>query len=81
MRLEEVELIPLWINLYTSSATGKKVYDVLPLDTQIEDWKAQFQLTDNSLKQAQDSYNRTMKIVGKGLEEVQEYLDSLPPVE
>ena len=81
VRLEEVELIPLWINLYTSSATGKKVYDVLPLDTQIEDWKAQFQLTDNSLKQAQDSYNRTMKIVGKGLEEVQEYLDSLPPVE
>lgn len=81
VRLEEVELIPLWINLYTSSVTGKKVYDVLPLDKQIEDWKSQFTLTENSLKQAQDSYDRTMKIVGEGLEEVQEYLSSLPPVQ
>ena len=81
VRLEEVELIPLWINLYTSSATGQKVYDVLPLDTEIEDWKSQFQLTDSTLKQAQDSYNRTMKIVGEGLKKVQDYLNSLPPVQ
>ena len=75
VRLEEVELIPLWVNLHGT------VYDILPLDTQIEDWKAQFKLTDSTLKQAQNSYDRTMKIVGDGLEEVQAYLSSLPPVE
>ena len=81
VRLEEVELLPLWINLYRSASTGKNVYDVLPLDKEVEDWKTQFGLTDSSLKQAEDSYQRTMKIVGEGLQEVQEYLDSLPPVE
>ena len=79
VRLEEVELIPLWVDMHTKN--GKTVYAVLPLDTQIEDWQSQFGLTDSRMKQAEKSYERTMKIVGKGLEEVQEYLDSLPPVE
>jgi hypothetical protein len=79
VRLEQVELIPLWINLHT--VNGQRLYDVLPLDTQIEDWKTQFGLTDSTLKQAQDSYDRTMKIVGEGLEEVQTYLATLPTVE
>ena len=81
VRLEEVELVPTWINLYTSSATGKKVYDILPLDDQIEDWKTQLDLTDNTLEKAEASYDRTMEIVGEGLKEVQEYLATLPPVE
>lgn len=79
VRLEEVELIPLWVDMHTKN--GKTVYAVLPLDTQIEDWQSQFGLTDSRMKQAEKSYERTMKIVGKGLEEVQDYLDSLPPVE
>ncbi len=79
VRLEEVELIPLWVDMHTKN--GKTVYAVLPLDTQIEDWQSQFGLTDSRMKQAEKSYDRTMKIVGDGLEEVQEYLDSLPPVE
>lgn len=81
VRVEDVELLPLWINLYTNSATGKKVYDVLPLDKQIEDWKTQLNLTDNTLAQAEDSYERTMEIVGDGLEEVEEYLSTLPAIE
>ena len=81
VRLEGVELIPTWINLYYSNATGKNVYDILPLDDEIEDWKTQLDLTDTSLASAQASYDRTMAIVGEGLEEVQAYLDSLPPVE
>ena len=79
VRLEEVELLPLWIDMHTR--TGKTIYDVIPLDKEVEDWKTQFGLTDKTLKQAEDSYQRTMKIVGDGLEEVQKYLDSLPPVE
>jgi hypothetical protein len=57
------------------------VYDILPLDDQIEDWKTQLDLTDTSLAHAEASYDRTMAIVGEGLKEVQDYLDSLPPVE
>lgn len=80
VRVENVELLPTWVNLYTSKQTGKKVYDILPLDDQIEDWKTQFELTDSTLTQAEKSYERTMKIVSTGLQTVQAYLASLPPV-
>ena len=80
VRVENVNLIPTWVNLYTSGTTGRAVYDILPLDDQIEDWKTQFELTDYSLTKAQNSYDRTMKIVGTGLQKVTEYLESLPSV-
>ena len=81
VRVESVEALPLWVNLYTSSQTQKKVYDILPLDQDLEDWKTAFALTDSTLSQAQASYNRTMKIIGDGLEKVNEYLASLPEIE
>lgn len=81
VRVENVELLPLWINMYTSSQTGKRVYDILPLDKDVEDWKTQLDLTDSTLAKAEDSYERTMEIVGEGLQKVQEYLSSLPAVE
>ncbi len=74
--LESAEILPLWVNLYNSSSTGKKVYEILPLDKQVTDWKTQFQLTDSVFSQAEASYERTMKIVGGGLEEVQQYLQT-----
>ena len=67
--------------VYTSNATGKKVYDVLPLDMEIEDWKTQMNLSDSTLKEAHASYERTMAIVGEGLAEIQEYLNTLPEIE
>jgi poly-gamma-glutamate synthesis protein (capsule biosynthesis protein) len=79
VRLEEVELLPLWINMYKDS-DGDRFYDVLPLDKTVEDWKTKLNLTDNTLAKAEDSYERTMDIVGEGLQEVQEYLNSLPEV-
>ena len=80
VRVENVDLVPLWVNMYTSSATGKVVYDILPLDPAVEDWKSALDLTNSSLEKAQDSYDRTMEIVGEGLEEIKSYLASLPPV-
>lgn len=77
VRVEGAELLPLWVNKTTSSATGKTVYDILPLDKQIEDWKTQLDLTESELTHAEQSYERTMDIVGEGLAEIQEYLDSL----
>ena len=81
VRVEGVEVLPLWINLYTSSTTGKAVYDILPLDKEVTDWKTAFKLTNSTLTQANNSYDRTMKIVGGGLEKIEQYLDSLPEVE
>ena len=79
VRVEGVEVLPLWINLHTS--TGKTVYDILPLDKAVTDWKTAYKLTDSTLTQANNSYDRTMKIVGSGLEKIEQYLDSLPEVE
>lgn len=81
VRVENVEALPLWINLYTSATTGKAVYDILPLDTKVADWKSAFDLTATSFASAEASYERTMKIIGTGMEKVQTYLDSLPEVE
>lgn len=80
VRVEGAEALPLWVNLHTSPSTGKNVYDVLPLDKGLEDWKTAFGLTDSTLSQAQDSYDRTMAIIGDGLQEIQQYLASLPEV-
>ena len=81
VRVENVEVLPLWVNLYTSSTTGKAVYDILPLDKAVTDWKTAFKLTDSTLTQANNSYDRTMKIVGSGLDKINEFLDALPEIE
>ena len=50
------------------------MYDILPLDQTVEDWKTAFKLTDTYLKNANESYERTMSLVGDGLTETKEYL-------
>ena len=79
VRVENVEVLPLWVNLHSS--TGKTVYDILPLDKAVTDWKTAFKLTDSTLTQATNSYDRTMKIVGTGLEKINAYLEALPEIE
>ena len=81
VRVENVDVLPLWINLYTSTTTGKAVYDILPLDKDITDWKKEFSLTDSTMSQASNSYDRTMKIVGDGLNKINAFLASLPAIE
>ena len=74
--LENADILPTWVNMFTSKATGKKVYQIIPLDTEKEDWKEAFDLTDTSKKKAEESLERTQKIVGDGLKKVQDYLKS-----
>ena len=71
--LSDTNVLPLWVNRHYN-AEGKRVYPILPLDTQIEDWKQQFSLTDAMLQNARESYDRTIAIVGSGLTEAKEYL-------
>ena len=72
--LESADLLPTWVNLDKHPETGKTAYMILPLDDQVEDWKTTLQLSDSTLKKAQDSYARTTKIVGAGMTQVNEYL-------
>ncbi len=72
--LSKADVLPTWVDLRTSP---QKAYPILPLDKQVEDWKAQFGLTDATLAKAQKSYDRTMAIVGEGLTAVNAYLAAL----
>lgn len=72
--LESTDILPTWVNMFTSKATGKLVYQIIPLDKNVADWKSAFDLTDTSLANAQKSYDRTWKIVSEGLDKVGEYL-------
>ena len=68
-----IDAIPTWVNMH--SKNGKREYNILPLIKDKEDqWKTDFELTDNELTAAQDSYAKTMKIIGEGLTACQEDL-------
>ena len=70
--LEDVDVIPTWVDLRT---TNGRFYHILPLDgSQMDDWKTLLDLTDGTLNSATRSYNRTMGIVGEGLEKAKQYL-------
>lgn len=70
--LEDVDLIPCWVDLRTSAG---RYYYILPLDGSTQDsWQQTLDLTDTGLNAATRSYNRTMAIVGAGLEESKQYL-------
>lgn len=67
------DVIPTWVNM--NDNRGKREYNILPLVKDMESqWQSSFELTDNQLKSCQKSYDRTMGIVGEGLEACQTYL-------
>ncbi len=70
--LEEANVLPTWIYLHKEN--GKNVYSILPLDRSIEDWKMAFALNDTNFTHAEESYERTMSLVGEGLTEIKTHL-------
>ena len=72
--LESAESLPIWVNMGKNPNSGKKEYNILPLDKSIADWKTAFDLTDNTLEQARASYDRTMELVGEGMAKIDAYL-------
>ena len=72
--LSQVGVIPTWVNMHTKN--GGREYNILPLDANSrEDWQTLFQLTDEELSEAEKSYQRTMDLVGSGLEASNNYLN------
>ncbi len=66
--VESTDLIPTWVNLTDN-------YYILPLDDSREsEWQSLFDLNDTTLSKAQNSYSRTMDLVGEGLTKCQEWL-------
>ena len=72
--LETAESLPIWVNMGKNPNSGKKEYNILPLDKTIEDWKTTFDLTDKTLSDALASYDRTMELVGEGMAKIDAYL-------
>ena len=74
--LAGVDVLPTWVNMHTTD--GVKEYNVLPLDVSRESqWEEMFDISNETAKKAKDSFDRTMKILGDGLEECQKYLDNV----
>lgn len=70
--IESAQALPTWVNMCYDQDWNKRYY-ILPLDETVEDWKTAFDLTDSTLKQAEDSYERTIALVGAGMEESNAY--------
>jgi len=70
-----VDVVPTWVAF--DSRNGKLEYNILPLvDADRESWKELFNLDDKTFGQCEASYDRTMDIVGPGLEDVNAWLAS-----
>ncbi|WP_406041726.1 CapA family protein, partial [Succinimonas sp.] len=67
------DVVPTWVNMHSNK--GAREYNILPLTKDTEQqWQSSYELTDQQLKSCQKSYDRTMGIVGEGLEVCQAYL-------
>lgn len=65
--VEGTDVLYTWVNRYTSKETGREVFAIIPLDTQVEDWKTAYNLTDSTLAQAEASLKRSQKVLAEGL--------------
>lgn len=70
--LEDVGIVPTWV-LINGSGSGRS-YRILPLDTGIPDWKTAYDLTAAQFGEAEKSRDRTLELLGSGLEQIRVYL-------
>ena len=71
--IQSADILPTWVNLRWSESGNE--YNMIPLYIEEKDqWQEQFGFNDEALRKANASYERTMKIVGEGLQQIQEHL-------
>lgn len=70
--LESADVLPTWVHRYTENDVTR--YKILTMDSSEKDqWKEKMSLSDELLTSCQASYDRTMAIVGSGLEAANAY--------
>ena len=72
VRLDDVEILPTWV--YMGNENNNRVYRIIPLDQQVSDWGSAFNLSSSNVTAAESSYQRTMDLVGEGINASKEYL-------
>lgn len=68
--LENAKVTPTWVNRYEKS--GKTFFQILAMDDE-NNWREEDTLTTEILGFCQESYDRTMAIVGSGLKTANQY--------
>ena len=72
--IQSADILPTWVNLHWVDGGGNE-YNMIPLYAEQKDqWQTRFSLNDEALRKANASYDRTMKIVGEGLTQIQDFL-------
>ena len=67
----KLSVLPTWVNRYTEGGVSK--FQILAMDGDEENWKTQMNLTDDLLAKCKESFDRTTKIVGAGLDVANQY--------
>lgn len=69
----QADVMPTWV--YRHTPNNRREDNILPLDISREsEWTTLFGISENTAVACRNSYDRTMGIVGAGLQEIQEYL-------
>lgn len=72
--LAGVDVIPTWVDMHNNEE-GKREYNILPLeDARRDQWQTMFSIGESTYQSAVSSYDRTMELVGAGLEASNNYL-------
>ncbi len=74
VEIGEINILPTWVN--KESKGGRMTYSIIPLDMAVESWS---NYDVGNVSKTYASYERTMSIIGEGLNECREAL-SLPTV-
>lgn len=73
VRLSAAEALPFWVHL-KGTADNPKAYSIIPLDDSCRDsWQELYGLEGNDLAELSKSYDRTMELVGPGLQQCSDY--------
>ena len=70
----EIDILPIWVSKETKSGQGDVFY-IIPLDVEAESWEG-FDIASSA--KLYESYQRTMEIVGEGLNACRESLGLAP---
>ena len=71
--LSHVDVLPTWVNRHNDNQ--KLEYNIIPLeDAKRDQWQEMYGVNDQTLTAMQKSYDRTMALVGEGVDASNEYL-------